>query len=696
MNHTLDNVDVFPEGTSVGCYLAADNPGSSSKPLGSAVDTRTMTAGTLTFIGLTSGVAYAAFGQVSGAWRRLDFTADAAVHDPIYTDTDATLTADYTFSGDVTFSGTVAGISGSVYDVQEYGALGDGTTDDTDAINAAIVAANAAGGGTVFLSPCAGGYGVTCDANPIILLSNVTIEGSGYAGRIKRIGTYEKYVGRRIFSALDTTNGISHSTLRNIYVDGQTSSVTLTSTQLNGALAGGETTITVDSTTNFPSAGEILIGTTQYSYTSKTSTTFVGLSPAASAAADNTVVYESVGNLTSQLIRYYPLDAGEHHQYIRVEDCEFVDWPGAVLHLDDVEYFVCRGNIVRNAQRGGLVLFHDCHHGVINDNDVHAADDCIAVQANSNTATVAKGTGPAYVTISGNTCESFGITNQFTNNCLNIQGLVDSTISGNTCIGAGETGGTNKAGIRLSLSDGAASAARYSIRRVNVTGNTVYSPHGHGIYVPPDSVTAEPAEDLHIANNQVIDAYDRAIFLDGYVNRVSIVGNSIYNSNAGAGGSMDAIRLDDVHSFLVQGNRIVGPAAQCRYGINVASGSTNGLVANNYAPDSSFSSRAFENSGGTTCVFRDNEAGAIGSVGSAATVTLRDGYDVTVITGTTGITSITAEHPGRIVTLKFAAALTLTDGSNLKLNGNFVTTADDTITLVCDGTDWIELARSAN
>ena len=37
------------------------------------------------------------------------------------------------------------------FDVKAYGATGDGRTLDTDAINRAIEAASAAGGGTVFL-----------------------------------------------------------------------------------------------------------------------------------------------------------------------------------------------------------------------------------------------------------------------------------------------------------------------------------------------------------------------------------------------------------------------------------------------------------------------------------------------------------------------------------------------------------------
>ena len=84
------------------------------------------------------------------------------------------------------------------------------------------------------------------------------------------------------------------------------------------------------------------------------------------------------------------------------------------------------------------------------------------------------------------------------------------------------------------------------------------------------------------------------------------------------------------------------------------------------------------------------------AIASAATVTLLPSGNYFTITGTTTITSVTASYPGRVVTLNFGGILTFTDGSNLKLNANFVTTADDTITLVCDGTNWIEIARSVN
>jgi hypothetical protein len=99
-------------------------------------------------------------------------------------------------------------------------------------------------------------------------------------------------------------------------------------------------------------------------------------------------------------------------------------------------------------------------------------------------------------------------------------------------------------------------------------------------------------------------------------------------------------------------------------------------------------------------VIRDNNLGAVTvpSVASAATITLPALIDFITVTGTVGITSITASYPGRVVTLQFSNASPgqVTDGSNLKLNGNFVPTTDDTLTLVCDGTNWVEIARSAN
>lgn len=67
------------------------------------------------------------------------------------------------------------------------------------------------------------------------------------------------------------------------------------------------------------------------------------------------------------------------------------------------------------------------------------------------------------------------------------------------------------------------------------------------------------------------------------------------------------------------------------------------------------------------------------------------------VTGTTDFGSANVTYAGHKVTLKFTGVLTVFDaGVTMKLAGNFVTTADDTLTMICDGTAWFEISRSAN
>jgi len=68
------------------------------------------------------------------------------------------------------------------------------------------------------------------------------------------------------------------------------------------------------------------------------------------------------------------------------------------------------------------------------------------------------------------------------------------------------------------------------------------------------------------------------------------------------------------------------------------------------------------------------------------------------VTGTTTITSITTTGltAGTVFTIIFDGALTFTNGSNLKIGSDFVTTADDTISLLFDGTNFYQLSRSIN
>lgn len=68
------------------------------------------------------------------------------------------------------------------------------------------------------------------------------------------------------------------------------------------------------------------------------------------------------------------------------------------------------------------------------------------------------------------------------------------------------------------------------------------------------------------------------------------------------------------------------------------------------------------------------------------------------VTGTTNFGTISnpGAYSGKTLVLKFNGILTVIDGVNIRMNGNFVTSADDTLTLVSDGSSYYEVARSAN
>lgn len=65
--------------------------------------------------------------------------------------------------------------------------------------------------------------------------------------------------------------------------------------------------------------------------------------------------------------------------------------------------------------------------------------------------------------------------------------------------------------------------------------------------------------------------------------------------------------------------------------------------------------------------------------------------------GATVITNFTGGTSGQTIRLVFTNGnATLSDAGNLKLSAGLVSTADDEITLLYDGTNWYELSRSVN
>jgi hypothetical protein len=181
-----------------------------------------------------------------------------------------------------------------------------------------------------------------------------------------------------------------------------------------------------------------------------------------------------------------------------------------------------------------------------------------------------------------------------------------------------------------------------------------------------------------------------------------LIGVNIVDNNAGNGAGNHGVSVAaNANDWLIDdctiGNGVLGTGHQ-KYGVNIASGTSNRFwITNNRFTGNE--TGVINNLGtGFQTIIRDNYPDqALPAVASAATITVPAGSPpVLQVTGTTNITSVTAGMASQRVTLLFTGILTFTDGSNLKLNGNFVTTADDTITLVCDGTNWYETSRSAN
>lgn len=94
-------------------------------------------------------------------------------------------------------------------------------------------------------------------------------------------------------------------------------------------------------------------------------------------------------------------------------------------------------------------------------------------------------------------------------------------------------------------------------------------------------------------------------------------------------------------------------------------------------------------------IYAGTGAGFIPVASVAGTITLPSPTaKVFSLTGTNAVTSITAQMRGRVVTLITSSTASLTNGSNLKLASNWPGGTNHSITLVSDGTNWIETGRS--
>lgn len=178
---------------------------------------------------------------------------------------------------------------------------------------------------------------------------------------------------------------------------------------------------------------------------------------------------------------------------------------------------------------------------------------------------------------------------------------------------------------------------------------------------------------------------------------VNICGSGIYNVNKSNTSSVAVLIAGSSKQLSITGNFFGDSTDGFAMSRAISlTGTCDNIAVNGNAIRATTLDPILVTTSGLNLAIDDNANENPVSIASATALALPAQDDIIAVTGITTITSVTGGWNKRRVTLRFTGILTFTDGSNLKLAGNFVTSADDTISLFFDGTNWIETGRSAN
>ena len=248
----------------------------------------------------------------------------------------------------------------------------------------------------------------------------------------------------------------------------------------------------------------------------------------------------------------------------------------------------------------------------------------------------------------------------------------DNVVSNNLIIAPATTA---VYGIRLQANNASATLSRNLITGNHIVMNGVASSRGiqnsHGSGTQADNA---------LTNNTIENAATG--ILDNSATGTILTGNHFTNttSNLTAGSTTPYIQ-DMIFAHASLPAAADGSSVEC----------TNCTQRSDPCSSGGSGSQAVRVNGAWVCGGGNTYFDSV-NVASIASMTLPAG-NLFHITGTDAITTMNtcdAANNGRLVHLIFDGILTFTDGNNLKLAGDFVTTADDAIQLICDGTNWYQ------
>lgn len=529
-------------------------------------------------------------------------------------------------------------ITGSPVNPLDYGAVGDGLTNDRDALQAAITAAS---GKTLYLPPLAFkvNSGLTIPANTVVTGYGATLDFSS-AGHLTALtlGSNVTLVGFKLIGAGNASynaNGIAikcygtdNSPAAPTYVTGPTI-VDVTITEFGsygveckynvyGRIEGCEIT-------EIGYIGAALLSCNRFVFTDNYVS---GISPGSSGNAYGISVTSSEGTVTADPAPVSNIIVGNIIEDVPV-------WTGIDTHGGS--NLLISDNIVYN-----------CKFGIkITDRDVNGARTIAPKNVTvSNNYIDDNGLGLASAIIVNGAFEA-GVTVDYAENI---------SVTGNVIQGHGISNNSNTGAILC-----------YGTRNLSITGNTIRRPNLIGINLDFDNESFSLSANVISDPNSNTDT-PRCVYSRATNNLGSIVGNTfVYENGAIA---------TNVSVWAVQKDALSG-------GTGAASIIT---VSNNNLVNVQAGRLQMSNFG---ALYVDGDTTP--SVKNATFMTITN-------SGATTITNFDDGYEGQVLTLHFTDSNTTINRSNAYLAGgvNFTSSIHDTLTLRQISGKWYEVARSVN